>query len=72
MKKGYEKIYDIKCDCCCGQRIRIVVCKPLLGSSVVDIGYMKKREKHPKVGVVLQENKSIKRLLKIMNTLERI
>ena len=66
MKKGKMKTWDLKCDCGCGQKLRIIICKPLIGKIDIDLGIMKSRQKIPKTGIVLSKPQSIKKLSKIM------
>ena len=67
-----QQTKDFKCDCGCGQKVRFVLLA-FKNGVVLDIGYMKKREKNPKVGIVLRTdgNKDYQKLLKFLPTKEK-
>ena len=52
MKKEYK---DFKCDCACGQRLRVLWMFSQNGK-MVDIGIMKRGERRPRLGVVLRDH----------------
>ena len=66
MKKNKIKTtkYDFKCDCGCGQRLRIIR-MTWKDKCIFDIGIMRLKEKRPKVGVVLRSDGNLKKFLKI-------
>ena len=65
MNKGKMKTWDLKCDCGCGQKLRIIICNPFMGKIDIDLGVMKARQKTPKAGIVLSKSQSVKKLIKI-------
>ena len=55
LKKYKSKSLDLYCNCACGQKIRVI--KDRLGRlEMIDIGFMKYKEKRPKVGIVLRSD----------------
>jgi len=64
---------DFKCSCGCGQKIRIIYLVWKNGVAL-DIGWMKHREKRPKVGVVLRsdEKDSYKEFMKFLKNKPKI
>lgn len=53
--RDYNKHKDFKCDCGCGQKIRVVYLAWRNGY-VIDLGFMKDKEKRPKIGIVLRSD----------------
>ena len=63
-KKMKTKSRDFRCDCGCGQKLRIVYLEYKNYRSL-DFGVMESREKRPKVGVVLrnEDKNNFKKIL---------
>ena len=65
--KKNKRVYDFKCSCGCGQKLRVSYFTWKDGY-VIDFGIMQPKEKKPKVGVVLRsdEKDSLKEFLRVL------
>jgi hypothetical protein len=61
--------FIFKCDCGCGQKLKVIY-HSWKNGSVIDFGIMQPKEKRPKVGIVLRSDGK-NNLKKLLNFLQK-